>query len=348
MKIVDCDYFVVGSGMAGLMTALHLASYGKVVVATKERLQDCNSNFAQGGICCVMDPDDTFDKHARDTMIAGAWLGKSEVVHEICEHAPEGIQDLIACGVKFAKKEDGSWDLTREGGHSARRIFHAGDITGEKCEAAMIRKIKKSGVELLERTIVIDLIMSRRIGLKGENRCLGAYVLDKKTSEIYAVRSSNTVLATGGCGKVYLYTDLFIIASVLLVPGKTVQDMLYGYITMVTFTLMLDFFMMGRTSSVQVMIFSEKTSEIADYIVHQLDRGVTAIKSVGWYSKKDRDVLLVVTRKYRLSALTKAIKQIDRKAFVTITPTSSVYGEGFEEIKTGIERKKLKVSNTDE
>ncbi len=149
-------------------------------------------------------------------------------------------------------------------------------------------------------------------------------------------------------GKVYLYTDLFIIASVLLVPGKTVQDMLYGYITMVTFTLMLDFFMMGRTSSVQVMIFSEKTSEIADYIVHQLDRGVTAIKSVGWYSKKDRDVLLVVTRKYRLSALTKAIKQIDRKAFVTITPTSSVYGEGFEEIKTGIERKKLKVSNTDE
>ena len=206
MKIVDCDYFVVGSGMAGLMTALHLASYGKVVVATKERLQDCNSNFAQGGICCVMDPSDTFDKHARDTMIAGAWLGKSEVVHEICEHAPEGIQDLIACGVKFAKKEDGSWDLTREGGHSARRIFHAGDITGEKCEAAMIRKIKKSGVELLERTIVIDLIMSRRIGLKGENRCLGAYVLDKKTSEIYAVRSSNTVLATGGCGKVYLYT----------------------------------------------------------------------------------------------------------------------------------------------
>ena len=206
MKIVDCDYFVVGSGMAGLMSALHLAAYGKVVVATKGRLADCNTNFAQGGICCVMDPNDTFDKHARDTMIAGAWLGNSKVVHEICEHAPEGIQDLIDCGVRFAKKADGSWDLTREGGHSARRIFHAGDITGEKCEAAMIRKIKKSGVELLERTIVIDLIMSRRIGLKGENRCLGAYVLDKKTSEIYAVRSSNTVLATGGCGKVYLYT----------------------------------------------------------------------------------------------------------------------------------------------
>ena len=206
MKTVDCDYFIVGSGMAGLMSALHLASYGKVTVVTKGRLQDCNSNFAQGGICCVMDPEDSFAKHARDTMIAGAWLGKTEVVHEICEHAPEGIHDLIDCGVRFAKKADGSWDLTREGGHSARRIFHAGDITGEKCEAAMIRRVKKSGVDIREQTIVIDLIMTKRIGIKGENRCVGAYVLDKTTGEIYAIRSPNTVLATGGCGKVYLYT----------------------------------------------------------------------------------------------------------------------------------------------
>ena len=206
MKIVDCDYFVVGSGMAGLMSALHLASYGKVTLVTKGRLQDCNSNFAQGGICCVMDPEDDFDKHARDTMIAGAWLGNSKVVHEICEHAPEGIQDLIACGVKFAKKADGSWDLTREGGHSARRIFHAGDITGEKCESAMIRKVKRADIDIREHAIVIDLVMTKRLGLKGENRCVGAYVLDKATGEIYAIRSPNTILATGGCGKVYLYT----------------------------------------------------------------------------------------------------------------------------------------------
>ncbi len=212
MKTVDCDYFIVGSGMAGLMSAMHLASYGKVVLVTKGRLQDCNTNFAQGGICCVMDPNDTFDKHARDTMIAGAWLGKTKVVHEICEHAPEGIRDLIDCGVRFAKNEGGGWDLTREGGHSARRIFHAGDITGEKCESAMIRRAKKIAKEgkgalsLLEETIVIDLIMTRRIGIKGENRCVGAYVLDKKSGEIYAVRSPNTILATGGCGKVYLYT----------------------------------------------------------------------------------------------------------------------------------------------
>ena len=207
MKIVDCDYFVVGSGMAGLMSALHLAAYGKVVVATKGRLQDCNTNFAQGGICCVMDPADTFDKHARDTMIAGAWLGKSPVVHEICEHAPEGIQDLIDCGVKFAKQQGGGWDLTREGGHSARRILHAGDITGEKCEAAMVRRVRKAkGIDIREQTIVIDLIMTKRIGVKGENRCVGAYVLNKESGEIYAIRSPNTILATGGCGKVYLYT----------------------------------------------------------------------------------------------------------------------------------------------
>ena len=207
MKIVDADYFVVGSGMAGLMSALHLAAYGKVVVATKGRLAECNTNFAQGGICCVMDEDDSYDKHARDTMIAGAWLGKRDVVHEICEHAPEGIQDLIECGVKFARKKDGSWDLTREGGHSARRIFHAGDITGERCEAAMIRTVKRQkSISLLENTIVIDLVMSRRVGLPGDNRCIGAYVMNKASGEIYAVRSPNTVLATGGCGKVYLYT----------------------------------------------------------------------------------------------------------------------------------------------
>jgi L-aspartate oxidase len=207
MKTVKCDYFVVGSGMAGLMSALHLASYGKVLVVSKGRLNDCNTNFAQGGICCVNDDNDLFARHARDTMIAGSWLGNSAVVHKICEHAPEGIQDLIDCGVRFAKSEDGGWDLTREGGHSARRIFHAGDITGEKCEAAMIRSLKRHPeIEFRENSIVIDLIMARRLGLKGENRCVGAYVLDKTSGEIYAVRSHDTVLATGGCGKVYLYT----------------------------------------------------------------------------------------------------------------------------------------------
>ena len=207
MRIVDCDYFVVGSGMSGLMAALHLASAGKVVLVTKERLEDCNSNFAQGGICCVADPADTFENHVQDTQIAGAGLCDEAVVRQIVSEAPAAIKDLIACGVKFNKKEDGTWDLGREGGHSMRRIFHAGDITGQKCEAAMIRTLKKHpAIHAHERTIVIDLIITKRIGVKGPNRCVGAYVLDKETNEIYAVRSPNTILATGGCGKVYLYT----------------------------------------------------------------------------------------------------------------------------------------------
>ena len=207
MRIIDCDYFVVGSGMSGLMSALHLASAGRTVLVTKQRLEDCNTNFAQGGICCVADPADSFEEHVRDTQIAGAGLCDEAVVRKIVSEAPAGIRDLIDCGVRFAKKEDGSWDLGREGGHSMRRIFHAGDITGRKCEAAMVRTVKRHPeIEVHEDTIVIDLIITKRIGVKGPNRCVGAYVLDRNTDEIYAIRSPNTILATGGCGKVYLYT----------------------------------------------------------------------------------------------------------------------------------------------
>ena len=207
MKTVSCDYLVIGSGMAGLMSALHLASYGKVVVATKGRMRECNTNYAQGGICCVSDPADSFDKHARDTMIAGAWLGDTKVVHKICEGAPAGIRDLVECGVKFTKGEDGLPDLTREGGHSARRILHAGDITGEKCEAALVRRVRAAkSITVLENAVAIDLVMASRIGLPGENRCVGAYFLDRESGGIFAVRAPETVLATGGCGKVYLYT----------------------------------------------------------------------------------------------------------------------------------------------
>ena len=189
------------------MTALHLAPAGRVVLATKQRLEDCNTNFAQGGICCVADPADTFAAHVQDTLVAGAGLCDEAVVRRIVSEAPAGIRDLIDCGVRFARKDDGTWDLGREGGHSMRRIFHAGDITGQKCEAAMIRTLKRHpAIDVRERTMVIELITTRRLGLPGHSRCVGAYVLDTETGEIYAVRAPNTVLATGGCGKVYLYT----------------------------------------------------------------------------------------------------------------------------------------------
>ena len=129
-------------------------------------------------------------------------------------------------------------------------------------------------------------------------------------------------------GQVYLYFDLFIIASVLLIPGKTFQDMMYGYLAMISFSLVVDYVLLGRKSSVQVLIFSEKFTDIADFIIHEMDRGVTAINAVGWYTQSE------------LHEITKAVKGVDPKAFMSVSPASDVYGEGFEEIKTGIDRKK--------
>ena len=141
-------------------------------------------------------------------------------------------------------------------------------------------------------------------------------------------------------GQVYLYFDPFIIASVLLIPGKTFQDMMYGYLAMISFSLVVDYVLLGRKSSVQVLIFSEKFTDIADFIIHEMDRGVTAINAVGWYTQSEKKVLLVLARKSQLHEITKAVKGVDPKAFMSVSPASDVYGEGFEEIKTGIDRKK--------
>ena len=143
-------------------------------------------------------------------------------------------------------------------------------------------------------------------------------------------------------GKSYFYMDIFIIASILFLPGKSVQDMIYGYIAMITFSYMVDFMLLGRKSTVQVLIFSEKYEKIADYIIKSMDRGVTALKSVGWYTKQDKNVLLVLVRKTQLSDLTRVVKELDKNAFMSISPASGVYGEGFEEIKTGFTKKSLK------
>ena len=146
-------------------------------------------------------------------------------------------------------------------------------------------------------------------------------------------------------GKVYLYSDLVIIASILLIPDKTFEDMIYGYVAMVTFSFMVDFVLLGGKSTLQVMVFSEKYEQIADYIIYKMDRGVTALKAVGWYTRKDRNVLLILVRKSQLHDLCKAIKELDEKAFVSVSPASSVYGEGFDELKAGISRRKKKENN---
>ena len=141
-------------------------------------------------------------------------------------------------------------------------------------------------------------------------------------------------------GRVYLLTDLFIIASVLMVPGKNVNDMMYGYVTMVTFSFDIDWVLMGSKSSAQIYIFSRKYQEISNFLVHNMDRGVTALNSVGGYSGQEGKVLLVICRKQQLQSVVNAVKEIDPQAFVSVSSISNVYGEGFEELKTGFKRKK--------
>lgn len=141
-------------------------------------------------------------------------------------------------------------------------------------------------------------------------------------------------------GQVFIVFDLVIIASILMIPGKTLQDMIYGYIAMFAFSFGIDWILTGRKSTVQLFIFSDHYNEIADYIINVLDRGVTALNAVGWYTQADRKVLLVLVRRAQLHELKRAVKAVDPKAFMSVTPASGVFGEGFEEIKTGLNRKK--------
>ncbi|MBR4755642.1 MAG: YitT family protein [Bacteroidales bacterium] len=140
-------------------------------------------------------------------------------------------------------------------------------------------------------------------------------------------------------GKVFLVVDMFIIASVLLIPGKTVEDMVYGYVAMVIFSVFVDWVMLGRNSTWQIMVFSSKYKEIADTVINDMNRGVTALEAQGWYSGESKKVLLILVRKAELHNITKAVKEIDPKAFVTVSSASTVYGEGFDEMKTGLNLK---------
>lgn len=141
-------------------------------------------------------------------------------------------------------------------------------------------------------------------------------------------------------GRVYLFTDVFIIASMLFVPDKGLVDMIYAYVVMIGFSLGVDFVLLGNKSSVQILVFSSKYQEIADHIIYNVHRGVTALQSVGWYSQKESKVLLIVARKYQMNEVVNEIKSIDRKAFISVSTAMSVFGEGFEEVKVGLRKKK--------
>jgi L-aspartate oxidase len=208
MNIMDCDYLVLGSGIAGLMSALHLSRSGRVLVVTKKDSAESNTNYAQGGIACVMTSEDSFEQHVRDTLAAGAGLCDEQVVRTIVSGGPVRIAELQELGLAFAELEGAGFDLGREGGHSQRRVLHAGDITGRAIESVLLgRAAGNPNITILEHCMVIDLVTTGWLGLSGPNRCVGSYVLDKRANTIFAVRAPVTVLATGGGGKVYLYTS---------------------------------------------------------------------------------------------------------------------------------------------
>ncbi len=207
------DFLVLGSGIAGLSFALKVAPRGRVGIVTKKNRAESNTNYAQGGIAAVTSKEDSFELHVRDTLEAGAGLCKEEVVRTIVQEGPARIEELMALGMQFSERavprSQGAreLDLGKEGGHSKRRILHAKDVTGREIERALLAAIAaQPGVEIFENHLVIDLITTEKLGVDGPNRCLGVYVLDKASGQVETFAASQVLLATGGCGKVYLYT----------------------------------------------------------------------------------------------------------------------------------------------
>ena len=202
------DTLIIGSGLAGLSLALKLADSQKVAVITKKTLLEGASAWAQGGIAAVLSPEDTLEEHIRDTQVAGAGLCDHKVTRFVVEHGAEVIDWLIAQGVPFTRDTQTStgYHLTREGGHSHRRIIHAADATGQAVQESIAAKARvHPNITLLESHIAVDLITGKKLQLN-DNRCFGAYALDTLQGEVVTIAAGNTVLATGGAGKVYLYT----------------------------------------------------------------------------------------------------------------------------------------------
>jgi L-aspartate oxidase len=197
------DVLVIGGGVSGLSFAIKLATKNTeidIFLITKESLTDCNTFYSQGGIASVWDKSDSFEKHIEDTLRAGDGLCNEIVVRKIITEAPKRIQELIDWGVNFSKDSNGNYDLGKEGGHSERRIFHVNDLTGESVEKALIKKVKTfPNIKIQEKWCAINLYAK-------DLKCQGAYILDQTSDEIHNIAAKKTVLATGGAGKIYLYT----------------------------------------------------------------------------------------------------------------------------------------------
>ncbi len=200
------DFLVLGGGVAGLSFALEAASHGKVLVLTKRARQEGNTQYAQGGVASVLGPDDTLENHVQDTLVAGAGLCHADAVEVTVREGPDRIRWLLSLGVEFDREGPDRLHLTREGGHSRRRVAHAKDTTGMEVEKKLLAACDAARVRVESDQVAIDLITAEKAGVPGPNRALGAYVLDRASGEIRTITAALTVLATGGAGKVYLYT----------------------------------------------------------------------------------------------------------------------------------------------
>ena len=199
------DVLIIGSGLAGQSAALRLADTHNVALISKRTLEDSASSWAQGGIAAVLDSQDSIEAHIRDTIIAGAYLNDPKATRFVIENGRHAIDWLIEQGVPFTRDQAG-YHLTREGGHSARRVIHVADATGFAVQDILTHKVRQHpNITVLERHIAIDLITGEKLGL-ADNRCYGAYALDRDSGEVVTIGATNTLIATGGAGKVYLYT----------------------------------------------------------------------------------------------------------------------------------------------
>ncbi|MCD4690884.1 FAD-binding protein, partial [bacterium] len=208
MTVERIDYVIVGSGIAGLTFALNVADGGRVVMVTKKNDAESATNLAQGGIAAVMARQDSFDQHIEDTLAGGVGLCSREAVEIAVRGGPDAVGRLTGWGAKFSTESDpssgSSLALGREGGHSVRRIVHAADMTGREIESALLGAVDRHpNIEVFEDHIALDLVTT---GSGSTRSCVGVHVLDERAGIVKTLTSATTVLATGGCGKVYLYT----------------------------------------------------------------------------------------------------------------------------------------------
>jgi L-aspartate oxidase len=206
------DFLVIGTGIAGLSYALKVAPYGKVCIVTKSEARESATRYAQGGIAAVMYTPDTYEKHIKDTMVAGDELSDPEIVRITISESTERVKELIAWGVAFDKDSSGQYDLAKEGGHSEFRVLHHKDQTGAEIEEILLNRVKENkNIEILENHFSIDLITQHHLGIEMERgsseiTCYGAYVLNKSNHQIITILAKTTMVATGGAGNVYATT----------------------------------------------------------------------------------------------------------------------------------------------